>query len=76
MANYPIGFIDNLSAIGYYSWEAEKYYQYLAWQRMWDNWMLHISAFHYPETDISMSPYGAKPALIGTGGQILLVFNH
>ncbi len=76
MANYPIGFIDNLSAIGYYSWAAEKYYQYIAWQRTWDNWMLHVSAFHYPETDVSFSPYGEGPPLMGTGGQVLVVFNH
>ena len=76
MANYPLGFIDNLSAIGYYSWEAEKYYQYIAWQRTWDNWILNVSAFHYPETDVSLSVYGEGPPLVGTGGQILLVFNH
>jgi hypothetical protein len=76
MASYPIGFIDNISAIGYYSWEAEKYYQYIAWQRTWDNWMLNISAFHYPETDISFSPYGEGQRLVGTGGQVLFVFNH
>jgi hypothetical protein len=76
MANYPIGFMDNLSAIGYYSWEAEKYYQYAAWQRTWDSWMLHVSAFCYPETDASFSLYGEGQPLSGTGGQILVIFNH
>ncbi len=76
MANYPLGFIDNLSAIGFYSWSTEKYYQYLAWQRTWDNWILHINAFHYPETDASFSPFGTGQPLMGTGGQVLVIFNH
>jgi len=76
MASYPIGIFDNISAIGYYSWEAEKYYQYFSWQRSWDNWVLHLSAFHYPETDISLSPFGGVQPIAGTGGQVLVIFNH
>jgi hypothetical protein len=76
MANYQMGLIDNLSAIGFYSWRAEKYYQYLAWQRTWDSWILHISAFHYPETDVTFSPFGTTQPVTGTGGQVLVIFNH
>ncbi len=76
MASYPIGVMDNISAIGYYSWEAEKYYQYAAWQRSWDDWILHISAFHYPETEASQGPFETVQPIMGTGGQILVIFNH
>jgi hypothetical protein len=76
MASYSMGIMDHISAIGYYSWEVEKYYQYAAWQRTWDSWMLHISAFHYPETDVSFSPYQAGQPIMGTGGQVLVIFNH
>ncbi len=74
--NYMLGYFDNLSAIGFYSWESEKYYQYMSWQRTWDNLILNVSFFFYPETDMNQGLIGQKTAIMGNGGQILVVYNH
>jgi len=74
--NYSLGVFDNLSAIGSYSWDDEEYYQYLAWQRTWDNWILNLSLFHYPESDDGVEYKQREAPAAGYGGQILIVFNH
>ena len=45
--SYPYGLFDNFSAIGYYSWEQEQYWQYLSWQRTYNTWSMNISLFSY-----------------------------
>ncbi len=74
--NYPIGYLDNLQAIGYYSWEDRRYYQYLAWARTWDNWMLSLSLFHYPDANDRQELDSRMAPDSGTGGQVLVIFNH
>ena len=73
--NYPIGIMDSLTAIGYYTWDQKDYYQYLRWQRTYDTILLAVSLFYYPETA------GTDTALQGTnrggrGGELLIIFNH
>lgn len=74
--NYTVGYLDNLKAIGFYSWKYEKYYQYLAWQRTWDNLILNVSVFHYPDADIQGGLYEQNVPGIGNGGQITIIYNH
>jgi hypothetical protein len=74
--NYPLGYSDNLSAIGSYSWDDEEYYQYLAWQRTWDNWILNLSVFHYPESNHSIEYHQREAPAAGYGAQMLIIFNH
>jgi hypothetical protein len=73
---YPVGYLDNLSAIGFYSWERDEYYQYLAWQRTWDNLSLHVSAFHYPNDPGERELFEQDARAAGYGGQIILMYNH
>ena len=73
MLGYPIGYLDYVQAIGYYNWENEEYYQFASWQRTWDNLALNLSFFHNPE----QTGTGLAPAMTaGTGGQIILMYNH
>jgi len=74
--NYPMGYLDNLSAIGYYSHEDGKLRQYLAWQRTWDDWFLNVSLFHYPDADDGAAPVPGGLQASGAGGQVLVVINH
>jgi hypothetical protein len=74
--NYPFGYLDNLSAMGFYSWERDRYYQYLSWQRTWDNLILNISIFHYPDNDGRNELHEHMVPVTGTGGQIVIVYNH
>lgn len=74
--SYSIGFFDSVSAIGYYTWDSKDYYQYLGWQRTYDNFIIQLSGFHYPESSgtdggISKSAMGA-----GYGGRLMVIYNH
>jgi len=74
--SYPIGYFDSLIAIGYYSWNQKEYYQYLGWQRTYDNWIFRVSAFHNPQAfDITVGK-GSGYLGSGYGGQLMVIFNH
>jgi hypothetical protein len=74
--NYPIGFRDNLQAIGYYSWDEQRYHQYLAWQRSWDRLILHIAAYYNTDPAREDPLYESSVLSTGYGGQVMLIFNH
>jgi len=72
MLGYPVGYLDYIQAIGYYDWESDDYYQFLSWQRSWDNLSINLSLFHNP----MQVDQGLQATAGGTGGQILLMYNH
>lgn len=73
MLGYPIGYLDYIQAIGYYDWENDDYFQFVSWQRTWDNLAVNLSLFHNPER----AGTGLASAMTaGTGGQIILMYNH
>jgi len=73
MLGYPVGYLDYIQAIGYYDWENEEYCQFASWQRTWDNLAVNLSLFHNPE----LTATGLATAMTaGTGGQIILMYNH
>lgn len=72
MLGYPVGYLDYIQAIGYYDWESDDYYQFVSWQRSWDNLAINISLFRNP----NRIDRGLQTAAAGTGGQILLMYNH
>ncbi len=73
MANYPVGIFDNLSAIGFYTWETGDFYKYFSWQRTYDNIILNLALFHYPRSQATV-PTGQTGA--GYGGQVMFIYNH
>ena len=72
MLGYPVGYLDYIQVIGYYDWESDDYYQFASWQRSWDNLAINISLFRNP----NRIDQGLQAAAGGTGGQILLMYNH
>ncbi len=75
IATYPLNIMDNLSAISVFYPEEKISYNYLSWQRAWDNWLLQGGVFFLTGTDTSVFATNFKT--IGTKGlQIRLVFNH
>ena len=74
--NYPLGYFDTLMAIGYFSWEDEKYYQYIGWQRTYDNLILNFSLFGYPQVKENHSIPSQATMMSGYGGQIMIIYNH
>jgi hypothetical protein len=76
MLNYPIGYLDRLSAIGFYSWDNERYHQYLEWQRTWDLLILSISAFYNTDAESGSEFFERTAFGSGYGGRIMLILNH
>lgn len=76
LLNYPFGILDNLMAIGYYSWNKNEYSQYLSWQRAYDALQIVVSLFYHPESGTDMAEYNQSTAISGYGGQLMLIFNH
>ncbi len=74
--SYPMGLFDNVSAMLYYSWDNEKIYSFLNWQRQYNNISLHLMAYWNPETfDLPQQNF-QNNIFGGKGVQFMFVFNH
>lgn len=74
--NYPIGVMDTVKAIIYYDWDQRNYYPYLDWTRTYDNWMINLGFFYHPEGGSGSSGFNQAGSRRGSGGQLLITFNH
>jgi len=72
MLSYPLGILDNIRAIGFYSHNDDNYYQFLDWQRTYDEIILNLSLFYYPESQTNNLNIQTR----GYGAQIMLIYNH
>lgn len=73
---YPVGILDNFSAIGYYAWEQQAYGQYINWQRTYDKWVLSLGLFYYPEMAEGNAGFIQNAGMGGYGAQFMIIFNH
>ncbi len=74
--SYSLGIMDSISAIGYYSWEDDKFSQHISWMRTYDNFILNVSLFNYPETSFNINGQTQRTFMGGRGLQIMLIYNH
>lgn len=73
---YSLGILDSISAIGYYSWEQDNYYQHISWTRTYDNFLVNVSLFSYPETSLNNSRMFQSSITGGRGVQAMVIYNH
>jgi hypothetical protein len=74
--SYPIGLFDNLSGIVYFDWNNKKTYNFLNWQKQFNNITFYMMAFWNP-VDYNIPAQGLGQNLFaGKGVQVMLVFNH
>lgn len=74
--SYPIGMFDNLSAIIYYNWTDKKAYNFINWQKQFNNITLYVMAYWNPE-DYQIPTQNTEQNLFaGKGIQLMFVFNH
>ncbi|MBI9034396.1 MAG: hypothetical protein JEZ03_07995 [Bacteroidales bacterium] len=75
-ANYPLGLIDNVSAMVYYDWTNKELYRFVNWNRTYDNWQVYLMAFWNPD-QFQIYPNLQEGSLFaGKGIQIMIVWNH
>jgi hypothetical protein len=74
--SYPIGILDNISAIIYVDWTGDNIYSFVNWHRQFNRIGFYLMGFWNPETlHLPQQPEGAQ-MFSGRGLQFMLVFNH
>jgi hypothetical protein len=74
MVGYPLGLVDNLSAIALYDWQNSDVYGFVAWQRTLDRWLFQVAGFWGPKAPAVAG--GLPGAAAGRGLRLTVVFNH
>ena len=75
MASYPVSILDNLSLISFYYPDGDFQYNYVSWQRTYDNWLVQVSAFFTTGEELSF--IGSAMSTVGNKGfQLNLIYNH
>jgi hypothetical protein len=76
MMTYSLGVLDNIELQEYYDWQNKKLYQYFQLQRTYDNFIINVALFHYPENGGSLFLTGKTSLLSGYGLQLMLIYNY
>ena len=74
--DYPLSVLDKVAAIVYYDWDRSEWSRLLQWQRTYDKWQVHMSAFWNPDRTSPTRDTAAIGSFAGKGVQLMLVFNH
>jgi hypothetical protein len=75
-ATYPVGLFDTLSYILYFDWGSKSAYNFINWQRKFNNITLHIMGYMNPKNYEIPTQQVDEKLFAGTGVQLMLVFNH
>lgn len=81
MLSIPWGFFDSFMGLVQYDWENERLYNFLMWQRTYDNFSLHTILYANPRREdyfIDGFPTPLPESLMGFGNgiQFMIVYNH
>jgi hypothetical protein len=76
MASYPSGTLDYFALQIYYDWQGKNIYQYYLWQRTYDNLIINIALFHYPENGAGLFISSGTAPSTGYGLQLMLIYNY
>lgn len=74
--SYPIGLFDNISAIIYYNWKNNNAYNFVNYQKQFNNISIHFIAYWNPENYQIPMQTNSTNLFGGKGGQIMLVWTH
>ena len=76
MINYPINLFDRVGGIIYYNWTNRKIYNFVSWQKQFDNIMLYLMGYWNPDYYELPAQSVSRNYFSGKGIQIMFVFNH
>jgi hypothetical protein len=74
--DYPFSLLDRGVVILYYDWHMSHWSRLLQWQRVYDQWQIHVSAFWNPDQASLTQETTAISSFTGKGVHIMAVFNH
>ncbi len=74
--SYPVTLFDNISGIVYYDWKNKNAYNFLNWQKQFNNLTIYLMGYWNPEK-YNIPTQGSDQTLFaGRGIQFMLVLNH
>jgi hypothetical protein len=76
MASYPAWTLDNFALQVYYDWQGKNIYQYYLWQRTYDNLIINLALFHYPQNGTGIFASSGTAPSTGYGLQLMLIYNY
>lgn len=74
--SYPVGLFDNISGIVYYDWKNNNSYNFLNWQKQFNNITFYLMGYWNPEKYNIPAQGSGQNLFAGKGIQIMLVLNH
>jgi len=74
--SYPVGLIDNISGIVYYDWKNRNSYNFLNYQKQFNNLTLYFMGYWNPQNYNIPSQGEGQNLFAGKGVQVMLVWNH
>lgn len=74
--SYPIGMFDNLNTIIYFDWNSKKSYNFINWQKQFNNISLYLIAYWNPKEFKIPTQYTDQNLYGGKGLQLMFVLNH
>lgn len=75
-ASYPAGVFDNISLIVYYDWRGGNTYNFINWQRKFNNSVMHFMGYLNPKNSMLPAWRANENLFAGAGIQIMFVINH
>jgi hypothetical protein len=73
---YPIGLLDNITAMIYYDWTNNDWYRFINWQRQYDKISLYLMVFWNPDEFGIYQNLEDNNLFTGTGLQFMFVYNY
>lgn len=74
--NYPLGLVDNLSAIVYYDWDNNNTYNFINWNHKFRYLSFFLMGYWNPDNYNLPQQGNTDHTFAGPGFQIMLVYNH
>jgi hypothetical protein len=74
--SYPVGLFDNISGIVYYDWKNRKSYNFLNYQKQFNNLSLYFMGYWNPQNYNIPAQGEGQNLFAGRGVQIMVVYNH
>ena len=74
--SYPVALFDNLSFILYYDWKTSNFYNFISWQKQFNDLSLYLMGFANPSDYRIPAQNTDQNLYAGTGIQVMIVFNH
>jgi len=74
--DYPLGVLDRLSGMVFYSGSTGDWYRLLTWRRTYDRWSFYVIGFWNPDRYQIFPGQTGASLFAGKGIQFTIVFNH